>query len=103
MRIAPFNPPITPPERQDGPGGVLAVTPTSTVASNTVSSQLPVYRPLLQAQQLAASERRAQQDRRQVCVLRQPLPWLLEFRQHGDRRRRKRRHDDLAEHVDDQA
>ncbi|MDQ5888808.1 MAG: hypothetical protein RL210_256 [Pseudomonadota bacterium] len=102
MRIAPFNPPITPPERQDGLGGVSAVEPASAVASRALPPQLPVYRPLLQAQPAAASERRVLKDRRQVCLLRQPLPWLLEFRQHTDRRRRKRRRDDAAEHVDEQ-
>lgn len=100
MRIAPFNPPITPPERQDGPGGVSAVNSASAVASSVVPPQLPVYRPLLQA--LPIAERRTRQERRQVCLLRQPLPWLLEFRQLADRRRRKRRHDDFAEHVDEQ-
>lgn len=58
MRIAPFNPPITPPERQDGLGGVSAVEPASAVASRALPPQLPVYRPLLQAQPAAASERR---------------------------------------------
>lgn len=103
MRIAPFNPPITPPERRDGPGGVSAVNSASAVASSAMPPQLPVYRPVLQALPIAERERRTRQERRQVCLLRQPLPWLLEFRQLADRRRRKRRHDDFAEHVDDQA
>ena len=59
--------------------------------------------PLLQTLPMVERERRTRQERRQVCLLRQPLPWLLEFRQLADRRRRKRRHDDFAEHVDDQA
>lgn len=101
MRIAPFNPPINPPERQDGPGGVSSVTAAGAVASSALPPQLPVYRPLLQAVPVG-QERRALHDRRQVCLLRKPLPWLLEFRQHADRRRRNRRRDDYAEHVDEQ-
>ena len=100
MRISPFNPPVIMPERPDGPAGVDAVTTTHAVASTAVPA-FRMYRPV--ALQQLPLERRHKVERRQVCLLRQPLPWLLEFRQQSDRRRRNRRQDDYSEHVDELA
>lgn len=103
MRISPFNPPVIMPERPDGPAGVDEVTATHSVASTAVPA-FRQYRPVpLEQLPLAERERRHKAERRLVCLLRQPLPWLLEFRRQSDRRRRNRRQDDYSEHVDDLA
>lgn len=103
MRISPFNPPVIMPERPDGPAGVDAVTATHAVATTAVPA-FRMYRPVpLEPLRQAELERRHKVERRQVCLLRQPLPWLLEFRQQSDRRRRNRRQNDYSEHVDELA
>lgn len=91
------------PERPDGPAGVDSITATHAVASTAVPATR-MYRSV-QLEQLpqGEQERRHKVERRLVCLLRQPLPWLLEFRQQSDRRRRNRRQDDYSEHVDDLA
>lgn len=102
MRISPFNPPVIMPERPDGPAGVDAITASHAVASTAVPSSR-IYRSVPIGREPAQSERRVNGERRTVCLLRQPLPWLLEFRQNSDRRRRNRRLDDYSEHVDERA
>lgn len=98
MRIPPLPIYQPPPVRED-----LAETDSvSAVGRVKESASARLYRPVTAVgEREAGSERRHVPDRRKVCLLRKPLPWLFEFRQAGDRRRHNRRHDDNAEHVDD--
>ncbi len=96
MRIPPVGAPAVPPASDPTP----VRAPAATAAASPVAAH--EYRPVnTPVAAVVSVERRHLPDRRKVCTLRQPLPWLLEFRLVGDRRRRTRRRDDRADHVDD--
>ncbi|MFO1381492.1 MAG: hypothetical protein U1F63_14220 [Chitinivorax sp.] len=100
MRIPSVPTSQRPPLKEIRTEGAVSADATRPVQPSPRSQ---VYRPV-QALSGPAGEhwadRRKHDDRRKVCLLRRPLPWLFEFRQAGDRRRQNRRHDDDADHVD---
>ncbi len=78
-----------------------AVTPRSIPPLIYQPHRAPVA-PVEPALPQAVLDRRAAGERRTTCRRMLPLTFLLDLRQHLERRRRNRRHDDPPAHVDEE-